>query len=71
MNPAKLQAGIYRIRIRGTKQQPGDLEFNLSVRECFGLRFVAGYTGDKPPRKGKHLSMTNSVRNWIETMEII
>lgn len=65
MNPSNLFPGIYRVKI-------DDLEFNLSVVMGFGLNGVAGYQdGEKRPRRGKHLMLTDSIRNWIERMELV
>ncbi len=69
MNPSELRPGIYRVK---HTDESGSIEMNLSVRDCLGLNFVAGFfPGEKPPRKGKHKMMTANVRQWIERMEIL
>lgn len=66
MNASELRPGIYRVRHTDAN---GSIDFNLSVVQCHGLNFAAGFIGDKPPRRGKHKMLTTAVRQWIERME--
>lgn len=66
MNASALSPGIYRVQIPNSGRGP----FMLSVVEVYGLKGVAGYEEDKPrPRKGKHLTLSQDVRQWVESME--
>ncbi len=65
MKLESLTVGIYRVKI-------GDKAFNLSVVNSHGIIGVAGFEiGSGPPQKGKHLTLTDSVRNWIGEMELL
>lgn len=62
-----LKVGIHRAQICDSL---GTIEFNLSVIDWIGGKAVAGFSGNKPPRKGKHLLLSDNVRNWIDKIEL-
>ena len=65
MNPSELRPGIYRVKIK-------DIKFNLSVIDSIGIIGVAGYfETEKQPKRGKHLLLTENVRNWISEIGLI
>lgn len=69
MNASQLTPGIYVVRIRDPH---GQENFNLSVVDGCGVMAVAAFMpGQKIPRRGKHLLLTDSVRNWIGQMELV
>lgn len=69
MNIDQLKPGIYHVRIRDPH---GPENFNLSVVEGCGVVAVAAFMPDRGvPRRGKHLLLTDTVRNWIAEMELV
>jgi len=65
MDSTTIRPGLYKVKI-------DNILFNLSVVDSMGIIGVAGYfEEEKRPRKGKHLTLTNNVRNWISEMSLI
>lgn len=59
-----LKVGVHKVNVEG-------VAFNVSVVDHCGIKGIAGFQdGQKIPRKGKHLMLTENIRAWIEKMEL-
>ena len=69
MKANQLTPGIHAVRISDSL---GTVDFNLSVVQSVGMLGVAAFKpGQKIPARGKHLMLSDSVRNWIGEMELV
>lgn len=65
MNLQDLKSGTVKVR-HPQRETP----FMLSVVKLWGVTAVHGFEiGAKPPRQGKHLLLSDSVKNWIAELE--
>lgn len=65
MKTESLTVGIHRVRCEG-------VEFNLSIVNLWGVTGVAAFRdGEKQPAKGRHLSLSPFVVDWLARMELL